>query len=207
MTSINVKIRLSYCLTLTSDQLALALGCAGHDPTLQRWPSSFCASRPGACTLDASGAEYLVQTFERLVRRYRATCDSEYGPAILASLDTLFWTAFDPIERCFDLAEKDCLCSLERRIDRAERLVPHLIAIARVHWSTGAESEWVAGELEDLACRANGVCERLAMQDGHAGRFAEEDPCAAARADRLSTTLFEAAEDLRCGNWGKEGWL
>jgi hypothetical protein len=207
MSNCTFKTRFCYILTFTADQVALALGQVGRDAALRRWPSRFCRSERGGCTLGASDAEALVMAIERLTRRCLAARRAGVERAIVASLEPLFQAIFDPIERCLDWEEKHCVCSWERRIGDSEELVKFLIDVARVYWSTGAEAEWMAREMEDLASRASDVCHRLGERDGFFGRYADDDPCAAARMDRLSMTLFNAVEDLRCGNWGNEDWM
>lgn len=70
-------VRISYLLTFTASDVAVALGRSGHDPVHWRWTSRFCGPAPGSCTLGASEVEALVGAVERLLRRYcaaRASC-------------------------------------------------------------------------------------------------------------------------------------
>ena len=46
MSNTAVRFQFCYILTFTADDVALALGCVGHDPNLWRWTSQFCASAP-----------------------------------------------------------------------------------------------------------------------------------------------------------------
>lgn len=203
MPTSTINIRLSYLLTLTAADVALALGCVGRDPVLSRWTSRFCGLEPGGCTLGSSDANDLVAAVERLVRRYRAARAGGVSRAIVANLDHLFWLFHDAIERCVDVDDDDCVCSWQRRIGDAEELTSFLVEVARAYWSTGAEREWMSRDLERLACRICDVSER----DGSIARRADDDPSVEARAGRLAVLVFDAANDLCCDNWANEPWM
>jgi hypothetical protein len=115
----------------------------------------------------------------------------------------MFWLFADAIEGCLDLHNQDCVCSWTRRISDAEALIEFLLEVARAYWSLSVEDEWVGKELERLACLATDVFER----DGSFARLAADDLSVEARADRLAVRLFDAANDLSCGNWANEAWM
>jgi len=54
-------------------------------------------------------------------------------------------------------------------------------------------------QIDILACRVTDIAER----DGIPERFAPDDTSIEARADRMAVVLFDLADDLGRGNWGR----
>ena len=204
MSNAILATRFSCCLIITPDHLGRAIGIT-KDPGLRWLARSFCASARG-CTLDEAQAHGLVHAAERLLRRYRAACDSECIRPIIASLEALFEVIRDPMERCLDRSDRDCVCSWDQRIETSEQLLPFLTDTAKALVDAGEDAGSIASEIDSLACLANELCEWLPDRSGGQRRFAKDDPCAAACADRLSSALFDAAEYVRCGDWEAPAW-
>lgn len=193
----------SLALTLEPFEALRYIG-ASYDP--DRWVAKFCASRPGACTLDAADLDCFLELIKRLLRTYRAACHKGCPLTIAATLDMLFWTIFDLAERCLDLDEENCVCPMEWRVHRAESLSPMLIETAWVLRATDAGIEPIAKALEQLACAATEVHEQQQEVSGTYPPFAGDCPSLAARADRLAMTFFNTVNDLHCNNWPPAGW-
>lgn len=190
---------LSYLITFTAEDVAVALG-QGRDVAVT---SHFCKSTSGSCTLGVSETDSLVRSVDRLIRRHRGALASCMDRHIVENVKSLFWLFYDAIEASLDLTNDECVCSWDRRMDHAERLTDFLIQVARVYWSTRADRDWMSSEIEGLACRANEVAER----NGSIARRDRNDPSVEARADRLSTRLFDTTNDFSCDNWRNEAWM
>lgn len=186
------QIRVCHLLPFNAEQVSLSLRGQPDDPEGSRLMSRFCASGGHPCTLAPSDVIDLIRAVERLMRHYRAACLSGVMRPIAHTLESLFFTFYWPIERCLNVYDEDCGCPWERRVADAEKMAPFIVEVARVHWSTGVESDFMAQELDNLASNAEWAAEHLAARD----------PRLAPRMHAVSTTLTGAAEDLRSGQWG-----
>lgn len=201
MAHFNPKIPLSYILTFSSDHVARALGLdqPSHG---RRWLTRFCADKHSSCTLDIADATDLVAAVDQLLRRYHEARASTLERSIVYALKGLFCLFRDAIECRVEL-DADCNCSWDRRIGDCEALASFPINIAKAYWSTGYEPAWMGKSIETLACEVTEVVER----DGLIARCADDDPSVEARTDRLAVFLFDAVNDLHCGNWAHEDWM
>jgi hypothetical protein len=197
-----VQIRSCHLLTTTEEEVALALGCAPFGPDHARWMSRFCASSESPCTLGPSDALDIVAATKRHVRLYRAACLSGTVRNITATLESLFFEFLFPTERCLWIADEDCLCSWQRRSADIECLTDFAVHVAQVHWSLGADSEFMAFEQERVGSYATSVADSLAERDGIEGPFGADDTRPAARIARAAGKMTSAASGIRTGNWG-----
>lgn len=197
MSTFNPKIPFCYLVVFSASDVSRALAME----TAASSQSSFrriCGDVTASCSLDASAACTLVEAVDHALLRYRAALLTNVDRSIVKALTRLFWLFHDAIEaRCELVAE--CVCSWELRLDDAGALTSFLDATARAYWRTGAQSDWMVRQIECLACNVTNIAER----HGIPMRFAPDNPSIEARADRLAVRLFDMANDLGCGNWGR----
>ena len=196
----NTKISVSYLITSTAADVALALGRTDN-ARLWRRTSKLCAITPGGCSLGQAEADALLAGYDRLCRRYRALRLAGLEPAPM--VEALFCLLAEALEGSLDLDDTNCICSWTQRMSDAEALERFLLEVARAYWGTGKDSGWMTKEMERLACLATDVAER----DGSITRRAANDVSVGARADRLAVRLFDAANDIWCNNWSNEPWM
>lgn len=202
MPLVTLQSPVSYLLTFAAADVAHSLGTRSANSL--RWSSRFCTGPGHGCTLDESGVIEIVRSVDNHHHRYHAARSSGVFRSIQRSLEGMFRSFYDAIERCVDIHETDCRCSWDRRLGDAERLWQFLIVAVQAGWSAGGDRARMTNDLETLACRVTDVCEMLSARVGKAGRFDADDMSAEARADRLAMYMFDAANDVACDNFAVE---